>query len=138
MSQILVHDPEARVTDLIRSDVLTLNPLDDASDAAQAFERYDLVSAPVIDESGRLVGRLTVNEVVDVIREESDEDAYAAVGLDDDQDIFGSVWDAAKSRWLWLGVNLCTAFFASRVIAARDGTVHGDGTGDRSQPNGSD
>ena len=123
VSQILVHDPEARVTDLIRSDVLTLNPLDDASDAAQAFERYDLVSAPVIDESGRLVGRLTVNEVVDVIREESDEDAYAAVGLDDDQDIFGSVWDAAKSRWLWLGVNLCTAFFASRVIAAFDGTI---------------
>ena len=123
VSQILVHDPEARVTDLIRSDVLTLNPLDDASDAAQAFERYDLVSAPVIDESGRLVGRLTVNEVGDVIREESDEDAYAAVGLDDDQDIFGSVWDAAKSRWLWLGVNLCTAFFASRVIAAFDGTI---------------
>ena len=77
----------------------------------------------MIDESGRLVGRLTVNEVVDVIREESDEDAYAAVGLDDDQDIFGSVWDAAKSRWLWLGVNLCTAFFASRVIAAFDGTI---------------
>lgn len=64
-----------------------------------------------------------MNEVVDVIREESDEDAYAAVGLDDDQDIFGSVWDAAKSRWLWLGVNLCTAFFASRVIAAFDGTI---------------
>ena len=95
----------------------------DAGDAAQAFERYDLVSAPVVDESGRLVGRLTVNEVVDVIREESDEDAYAAVGLDDDQDIFGSVWDAAKSRWVWLGVNLCTAFFASRVITAFDGTI---------------
>ncbi|MBS1386991.1 MAG: magnesium transporter, partial [Duodenibacillus sp.] len=77
----------------------------------------------VVDESGRLVGRLTVNEVVDVIREESDEDAYAAVGLDDDQDIFGSVWDAAKSRWVWLGVNLCTAFFASRVITAFDGTI---------------
>ncbi len=123
VSQILVHDPEARVTDLIRSDILTLNPLDDAGEAAQAFERYDLVSAPVVDESGRLVGRLTVNEVVDVIREEGDEKAYAAVGLQDDQDIFGSVWDAAKSRWLWLGVNLCTAFFASRVIAAFDGTI---------------
>ena len=118
-----MHDPEARVTDLIRNDILTLNPLDDAGDAAQAFERYDLVSAPVVDESGRLVGRLTVNEVVDVIREEGDEKAYAAVGLQDDQDIFGSVWDAAKSRWLWLGVNLCTAFFASRVIAAFDGTI---------------
>ena len=100
-----------------------LNPLDDASDAAQAFERYDLVSSPVVDEAGRLVGRLTVNEVVDVIREESAEDAYAAVGLDEEQDIFGSVWDSAKSRWVWLGVNLCTAFFASRVISAFDGTI---------------
>ncbi len=123
VSQILVHDPSTPVEGLMEGDILTLNPLDDASDAAQAFERYDLVSAPVVDEAGRLVGRLTVNEVVDVIREESEEDAYAAVGLDDEQDIYGSVWDAAKSRWLWLGVNLCTAFFASRVISAFDGTI---------------
>ena len=123
VSQILVHEPSASVEDLMQSDILTLNPLDDAGDAAQAFERYDLVSAPVVDEAGRLVGRLTVNEVVDVIREESEEDAYAAVGLDEEQDIFGSVWSAAKSRWVWLGVNLCTAFFASRVISAFDGTI---------------
>ena len=107
----------------MHTDMLTLNPLEDSSDAAQAFERYDLVSAPVVDEAGRLVGRLTVNEIVDVIREESEEDAFAAVGLDDEQDIFASVWEAARSRWLWLGVNLCTAFFASRVISAFDGTI---------------
>lgn len=81
------------------------------------------MSAPVVDEAGRLVGRLTVNEVVDVIREESDEEAYGAVGLDDDQDIFDSVWSSAKARWVWLGVNLFTAFFASRVISAFDGTI---------------
>lgn len=123
VAQILVHEPSKSVASLMQSDILTLNPLDDASDAAQAFERYDLVSSPVVDEAGRLVGRLTVNEVVDVIREESAEDAYAAVGLDEEQDIFGSVWDSAKSRWVWLGVNLCTAFFASRVISAFDGTI---------------
>lgn len=123
VSQILVHDPSASVSALMRTDVMTLNPLDDAADAAQAFERYDLVSAPVVDESGRLVGRLTVNDVVDVIREESEEDAYGAVGLDEDQDIFGSVWQTAKSRWVWLGVNLCTAFIGSRVINAFDGTI---------------
>lgn len=123
VSQILLHEPREAVADLLQTDVLTLNPLDDASDAAQAFERYDLVSAPVVDEAGRLVGRLTVNEIVDVIREENEEDAFKAVGLDDDQDIFGSVWATAKSRWLWLGVNLCTAFFASRVITAFDGTI---------------
>ena len=59
----------------------------------------------------------------DVIREESEEDAFGAVGLDDEQDMYGGVWDSAKSRWLWLGVNLCTAFFASRVISAFDGTI---------------
>lgn len=123
IAKILTNDPGASVRDLMITDGLTLNPLDDASDAAQAFERYDLVSAPVVDEAGRLVGRLTVNEVVDVIREESAEDAFAAVGLDDEQDMFASVWQAAKSRWLWLGINLCTAFFASRVISAFDGTI---------------
>ena len=123
VAKLLTSDPEVRVRDVMRTDGLTLNPLDDASDAAQAFERYDLVTAPVVDEAGRLVGRLTVDEVVDVIREESEEDAFGAVGLDDEQDLFGSVWESAKSRWVWLGVNLCTAFFASRVISAFDGTI---------------
>ena len=88
-----------------------------------AFERYDLVSAPVVDEAGRLVGRLTVNDVLDVIQEGNNEDVLASVGLSDEQDIFGNVWETAKSRWLWLGVNLCTAFFASRVVNAFDGTI---------------
>lgn len=96
LSQILTTDPAVSVKDLMHTDMLTLNPLEDSSDAAQAFERYDLVSAPVVDEAGRLVGRLTVNEIVDVIREESEEDAFAAVGLDDEQDIFASVWEAGQ------------------------------------------
>lgn len=123
IATILTQSPRRSVRDVMHADILTLNPLDDVSDAAQAFERYDLVSAPVVDESGRLVGRLTVSEVVDVIREESEEDVFAAVGLDEEQDMFGRVWETAKSRWLWLGVNLCTAFFASRVISAFDGTI---------------
>ncbi len=123
LSRLLTTDLAVGVKEVMQTDMLTLNPLDDASDAAQAFERYDLVSAAVIDESGRLVGRLTVNEIVDVIREESDEDAFRSVGLDDEQDLFASVWETARSRWLWLGVNLCTAFFASRVISAFDGTI---------------
>lgn len=121
--EMLTNDPTKQVRRIMNTEAFTLNPLDSASDAAQAFERYDLVSAAVVDEAGRLVGRLTVNEVVDVIREESEEDAFGAVGLDDEQDMYGSVWDSAKSRWLWLGVNLCTAFFASRVISAFDGTI---------------
>ena len=123
LSQILTNDPTVAVRELMQTDMMTLNPLDESEQAAQAFQRYDLVSAPVVDEAGRLVGRLTVDEIIDVIQEASDEDALANVGLDDEQDIFGSVWETAKSRWLWLGVNLCTAFFASRVISAFDGTI---------------
>ena len=123
VSLILVHESFVTVSDLVQTDILTLNPLDNAEDAAHAFERYDLVSAPVVDEAGRLVGRLTVNDVLDVIQEGNNEDLFASVGLSDEQDIFGNVWETAKSRWLWLGVNLCTAFFASRVINAFDGTI---------------
>jgi magnesium transporter len=107
----------------MKTDVLTLAPTDDASEAAQAFERYDLVSAPVVDANGRLIGRLTVDEVVDVIREESEQEVLAAAGLREEEDLFASVWQSAKNRWLWLAVNLCTAFFASRVIGAFETTI---------------
>jgi magnesium transporter len=107
----------------MQTDLLTLAPLDDAGEAAQAFERYDLVSAPVVDANGRLIGRLTVDEVVDVIREESEDVVLAQAGLQEEEDLFASVWNSAKNRWLWLAVNLCTAFFASRVIGAFEGTI---------------
>ena len=83
---------------------------------AKAFERYDLVSAPVVDPDGRLVGRVTVNEVLDYIREEAEQEQLAHAGLQEEEDIFASVWDSVKNRWAWLAVNLVTAFLASRVI----------------------
>lgn len=123
LDRLLINEPEVEVASVMRTDLLTLAPFDDAGDAAQAFERYDLVSAPVVDANGRLIGRLTVDEVVDVIREESEEQALAQAGLREDEDLFASVWNSAKNRWLWLAVNLCTAFFASRVIGAFEGTI---------------
>src|SRR5512134_4132934 len=123
LDRLLINEPDTEVRKVMRTDLLTLSPLDEAGEAAQAFERYDLVSAPVVDSSGRLVGRVTVNEVVDVIREEGEEAALAQAGLREDEDIFASVWNSAKNRWLWLAVNLCTAFFASRVIDAFEGTI---------------
>jgi magnesium transporter len=123
IDQLLINEPESEVAGLMRTDILTLAPLDDAGEAAQAFERYDLVSAPVVDSGGRLLGRLTVDEVVDVIREESEEQALAQAGLREEEDLFASVWNSAKNRWLWLAVNLCTAFFASRVIGMFEGTI---------------
>lgn len=123
LDRLLVNEPETLVSDVMRRDVLTLAALDDSSEAAQAFERYDLVSAPVLDHTGKLIGRLTVNEVVDVIREESESDLLNTAGLREEEDLFASVWESAKNRWLWLGVNLFTAFFASRVIDAFEGTI---------------
>ncbi len=121
--RILVNEPEVLVEDLVERETMTLQALDEVSEAAQAFERYDLVSAPVVDPHGRLVGRLTVAEVVDVIREEGESEVLNKAGLREEEDLFASLWASAKNRWLWLGVNLCTAFFVSRVILAFEGTI---------------
>lgn len=123
LDSLLTNEPEVMVMDVMRRDVLTLQVLDSQSEAAQAFERYDLISAPVTDPQGRLLGRLTVAEVVDVIREEGDADLLSQAGLREDEDLFSSVWRSAKNRWLWLAINLCTAFFASRVIGGFEGVI---------------
>jgi magnesium transporter len=123
LDQLLINEPETKVADVMKTDILTLAPLDDVSEAAQAFERYDLVSAPVVDANGRLIGRLTVDEVVDVIREESEERDLANAGLREEEDLFSSVWKSAKNRWMWLAINMGTAFFASRVIGAFESTI---------------
>ena len=123
IGQLLVNEPESLVSEVMRRDILSLNARDDAYEAAQAFERYDLVSAPVVNDQGKLIGRLTVSEAVDLIREESDSEVLAQAGLREEEDLFSSVWASAKNRWLWLGLNLCTAFFASRVIGAFEGTI---------------
>lgn len=123
LQRLLLQDPEANVADVMAEEVVTFRPEDDATDAAQAFERYDLVSAPVVDARNRLVGRLTVNAVVDHIRQESDSDMLSIAGLREDEDIFASVWKSVQNRWAWLAINLVTAFIASRVIGLFENTI---------------
>lgn len=123
LDRLLVNEPETLVVDVMQRDVLSLQALDEAADAAQAFERYDLSSAPVVDARGRLIGRLTISEVVDLIREQNESDVLSAAGLREEEDLFASIWNSARNRWLWLAINLCTAFFASRVIGAFEGTI---------------
>jgi len=107
----------------MNAEFISFSPDDKAQKAAQAFERYDLVSAPVVDQKNRLAGRVTVDAVVDFIRDESEAELLGKAGLREEEDIFTSVWKSAKNRWLWLAVNLCTAFFASRVIGVFEGTI---------------
>ncbi len=123
LNLLLVNEPDREVALLMVSDTIVLHPDDKAEQAAQAFERYDLVSAPVVGEDGKLVGRVTVNTVVDYIREESESDVLNLAGLREEEDIFASVWKSAKNRWMWLALNLCTAFFASRVIGGFESTI---------------
>lgn len=122
LSTMLVRDPETLVSAVMVTDYLTLNPLDSDADAAGAFERYDLVSAPVVDDQGRLIGRVTIAEVVDVIQEDSQEQALSRAGLQE-EDIFAPVLDALRNRAPWLFVNLCTASIASLVASRFEATV---------------
>lgn len=123
LDRLLVNEPEMDVKEVMRTDLLILTTDDDAGDAAQAFERYDLVSAAVVDELGRLVGRLTVNEVVDVIREESEEAQLAAAGLREEEDIFAPVKDSIRNRAPWLLLNLVTASVAAFIASRFETTV---------------
>ena len=120
---LLINEIDVEVGALMQTDFVELEPEDFAEDAAKAFERYDLISAPVVDPDGRLVGRVTVNAVVDFIREEAESEQLAQAGLREEEDLFASVWDSVKNRWAWLAVNLVTAFLASRVIGAFEGSI---------------
>lgn len=100
-----------------------ITPYLNSEDAVKVFERYDLLSAPVVDERNKLVGRITVDSVIDFSRRKADEEALKRAGLQGEEDIFASVWASARNRWFWLGVNLITAFLASRVIGLFENTI---------------
>jgi magnesium transporter len=97
-------------------DALTFAAELPASDVARQFQNLDLVSAPVVDDNGRLLGQITIDDVVDVIREQADHDILSMAGLDEEDDIFAPVVASAGRRAIWLGVNLATAFLAAAVV----------------------
>jgi magnesium transporter len=123
LKRLLVTDPDVEVSGLYDRDVISFSPEDDADDAAEAFDRYDLVSVPVVDADHRVAGRLTVDAVLEYVRERQEAQELGKVGLREDEDIFASVWASAKNRGPWLALNLCTAFLASRVVGAFEGSI---------------
>ncbi len=123
LNRIIVSEPEARVADVMQPPPVKLRQHEKAETAAGAFERYDLVSAPVVDTNGKLVGRVTVDEVLDFVRRRGEEEMLAHAGLREEEDVFASVWKSFRNRWAWLAINLVTAFVASRVIGAFEGSI---------------
>lgn len=123
LNRLLVSDPETVVATVMDREQVRFRPDDKAREAVQAFERYDLVSAPVVDGEGAVIGRITVNTVVDYNREATDSEKLSAGGLLEEEDLFASVWKSVSNRWAWLAVNLVTAFIASRVIGMFEDSI---------------
>ena len=115
--------PATAIKDAMLADVTSFTPGAPAAHAAKAFEKYDLVSAPVVDDRGKLVGRITIDRVMDYVRESSEQLALTRAGLRGAEDLFASVRQSVHNRWPWLGLNLITAFIASRVISQFEDTI---------------
>jgi magnesium transporter len=111
------------LADLIDEDRRRVSVMDDQEEVARLFGKYNLVSVPVVDTENRLVGVITVDDVVDVIEEEADEDLKALGGVTSDEELSDSVWTIAKGRFNWLLVNLATAFLASSVLGLFEGEL---------------
>lgn len=123
LTRLLVSDPNITVREVMNTDAIVISADMPDSEVANLFEKYDLISAPVIDENGALLGRVTIDDVVDVIREDAEHSLMSMAGLDEDEDTFSPVLLTAKRRAVWLGINLLTALLASAVIGIFDATI---------------
>ena len=123
LADLVTGQPEATVGELMDTSVKAI-PVDMSDNqVAIEFEHHDLITAPVTDEKGRLLGWISVDDVVDVIREEADHSVLAGAGLDEEDDMFAPIVQSARRRWVWLGVNLITAFLAAFVLYAFEPTL---------------
>jgi magnesium transporter len=116
LSVVVTRDPELTVAEVMDYSVEGIPAQTPAAQVTKIFEDRDLVSAPVVDEHGKLLGRITIDDVVDVIREQAEHSVLSSVGLTEEEDIFAPVLPAARRRAIWLGTNLVTAFLAAAVV----------------------
>ncbi|MDA8646869.1 magnesium transporter [Porticoccaceae bacterium] len=123
IGKLLTSSPNTTVREVMNTEVKAINVNLVDSEVATRFQRYDLISAPVVDEQNRLLGRITIDDVVDVIVEDADHSLLAMVGLSDAEDTFSSVIKTAPRRAIWLGVNLITAIVASSAISVFEATL---------------
>ncbi len=123
IKDLLTNDPSTRVADIMDVERTPIEVDAPSSQVAMDFERHDLLSAPVVDDNGLLVGRITVDDVLDVIRDEVEHSILTVAGLDEEDDMFAPVIQSARRRWIWLGVNLVTALLAAFVLYAFEATL---------------
>ena len=123
LTDILLNKPQMRVDEVMNTHPTTFQLNDRAEDAASAFERYNLISAAVIDAKGKLIGRVTIEDVIDLVNEENESNIRKMGGISQEEDVFAPVRKAVRNRWAWLAINLCTAFVASRVIGLFESTI---------------
>ena len=116
LSKLLTSDPDEMVANVMSTDVMPIRAQTASTQVVWEFENRDLLSAPVVDDDFHVLGRITVDDVVDVIRDEAEHSLMSAAGLDEESDMFAPVFKSASRRALWLGVNLCTAFLAAAVV----------------------
>jgi magnesium transporter len=123
LATLLTSDPDLTVGEVMdrNAEYIKANAEDD--DVAKIFETHDLLSAPVVDQNMKLLGRITVDDVVDVIREEADHSVLSMAGLNEDEDLFAPILSSSRRRAVWLGINLITAFIASWVVSNFEGTL---------------
>ena len=123
LARIITGDPEDLVGESLDPDAARIEPTTSAHEVAELFQDRDLVSAAVVSPQGQLLGRVTVDDVVDVIREEAEHSVLSMAGLQDEEDLFAGVVTSTRRRLLWLGVNLVTAFIAAAVVKNFEGTI---------------
>lgn len=123
INKLLVSDPQQTVREVMSTDGRVISATLPETEVAKLFERHDLVSAPVIDADGKLIGRITIDDVVDVIRDTADHSLMSSVGLDEEDDTFAPAFKTSRRRAVWLGINLMTALAASAVIGLFESTI---------------
>ena len=123
LSKILTSDTELTVAEVMNRDTEIIKASMEDDEVAKIFETHDLFSAPVVDENMKLLGRITVDDVVDVIRDEAEHSVLGMAGLTEEEDLFAPAIPSARRRAIWLGINLITAFLASWVVSNFEGTL---------------
>ena len=124
LKKLIISHPLAKIEEIYNADIISVKTSSSSEEVAELFQKYDLVVIPVIDQLGRLVGRITIDDVVDVMREEAEKDIQRMSGITDDVDSNDNVWRLSKARIPWLLVGMCGGIIGSRIISSYEGQIH--------------